>query len=149
MITPKEVQLYIPYAPSNFCESIANYISSIYRSKYYFIDEAAFEIEVGDILERIGHNYNPERGHLGRYAKNTLALKLKDYIVRKHKHTEEFVEDTYKIIEDVSNMINGIDLSTYPDSVIQAVYKTIKGIGSKSDLNIIREAFVIVDKESV
>jgi len=140
MITSKEIQMYIPYAPTATCESISKYISSMYRNRYYFIDDATFAVAVVDILERVGHNYNPDLGHLNRYAKNTLALKLKDFVARKHKNTEELSEEIEVPNLNVSQLAN-VDLSTYSDTVISAIYKVINGTGGKRDMKVIEDTF--------
>jgi len=135
--------MYIPYAPVASCESIAKYINSMYKNKYTFIDSAEFIVAIVDILERIGNNYNPDLGHLNRYAKNTLTLKMKEYVVRKHKYFEELTGDEATNLSLTDIDLSSIDLSKYPDKVIVAIYKVVNGTGGKRALQIIRDTFKV------
>ena len=139
MIIGEEVQIYIPYAPKDSSESIAYFIQNLYKRRYTFIDESEYIEEVTRILERIGTNYNPELGHLVRYAKNTLSLKLKDYATRSFRHIEQFTEEDYSVL-DVDKLMEH-ELTKYSDNIIKAIYNVINGRGSKRDLKIIADLF--------
>jgi hypothetical protein len=148
MIRSEEVLLYIPYAPKSAGESVARYITNLYKNKYRYISEPDYVVEVARILERVGANYNPELGHLVRYTKNTLALKLRDYASRKHKTTSAFKDDSaHSKLENMDVELLDVDMSEYSDAVVCAVYRTVKGMATKRDASIIRATFSIKDED--
>ncbi len=140
MITAREIQLIIPYAPMDNCENIADYITGVYKRKYSYIYELDYEIVVTEILERASGNYNPKLGHLIRYVKNTLSLKLKDYVKRHHVNTVIMDES---IITVIPEDIESYDLTQYSDAVIKAIYNVTKGKGTKREKEIVMHTFKI------
>ncbi len=140
MISPEEVRMYIPYAPEDSCKTISRFIKSLYIRRYSSMEISDYEREVISILERISNNYNPKLGHLVRYAKNTLSLKLKDYISRNYIPTISLTEDTLidNLVKDISDSWNWEE---YSDGTIQAVYNVMSGKGSKKDRGIVSELF--------
>ena len=141
MITKEEVQLYIPYAPRDSCKTISRYIKSLYHRRHKYLDESEYDTEVVRILTRASGNYNPRLGHLVRYVKNTLSLKLKDYINRTYQFTYQLNEDMS--IEVFAEGIEVQDLTEYTDEVIQAIYNVISGKGNKKDKNLVSELFKV------
>ena len=144
MISPEEVRLYITYAPKDSCETISRYIRSLYTRRHGSMDSLEYTIEVTKILKRIANNYNPKLGHLVRYTKNTLSLKLKDYVTRNYQPTTSLVEDI--AIDKVATLIDEADLSSYSDATIKAIYNVVNGSGSKKEKDLVNKLFNI-DKE--
>ena len=145
MITVEEVKLYIPYAPEESYIAIHRYIKSLYIRRHNYIDEADYDVEVVKILERASNNYNPKLGHLVRYIKNTLSLKLKDYVNRQHQVTMELSEDwvTEELVGDLVDTIEKADLSQYSDEVIQAIFNVVSGVKNKKDKDLISKLFSV------
>ena len=138
MITKEEVKLIIKYAPMDSCENISNYIRSLYTRKYPFLYELDYELEVTKILERASENYNPKLGQLIRYVKNTLSLKMKDYIKRNHVTT---VGVTDTVVEVFREPIEEHVLSGYSDTTISAIYNVVTGKGTKKEKDLVNNIF--------
>ena len=145
MISSDEVRIYIPYAPTDSCQTISRYIQSLYNRRHNGMDSLEYTIEVTNILKRVATNYNPKLGHLVRYTKNTLSLKLKDYVARNYIPTTPLLEDV--TAEVLATSIKEEDLTSYSDTVIQAIYNVVKGEGSKKDKDMVNELFNIELKE--
>lgn len=139
MISPEEVRVYIPYAPEDSCKTISRYIKGLYLRKHSFMDSEEYMKEVIIILERVATNYNPKLGHLVRYAKNTLSLKMKDYVTRNYVATTQITDDAF--VESVVTDIIDKDLSEYSDATIKAIYNVISGNGSKKEKGLVNELF--------
>lgn len=140
MLTPEEINRIIPFAPMESCKNIATYIRSLFVRKYSNLYELDYELAVNGILERVRSNYNPKLGPLIRYTKNTLSLKMKDYIKRNHVNTVEITEDVLSLFAEP---IESYDLSEYSDTVISAIYNVIIGKGTKKEKDIITNVFNI------
>lgn len=138
MITPEEVKLIIPFAPTDICDNISNYIKHLYIRKYNFMNDLDYELEILRILHRANANYDPKKGHITRYVKNTISLKMKDYLKRSYIDIVSIHESLS--LEVAANIIEH-DLQDYSDSTIQAVYNVITGKGTKRDRDIITEVF--------
>ncbi len=140
MISPEEIRIRIPYASSSSCENISAYIRFLYLRKYYFLYELDYELEITSILEKVRENYNPKLGQLNRYIKNTISLKLKDYMKRTYINKVELKDNTIgSTMQD--DMTIPLDFSIYPDSVISAIYNVIGGVASNREKNIVNNLF--------
>jgi len=146
MLAVEEVLMYIPFASIDNARSIANFVNNLYNKKYKYIDESDYIIEVVAILQRVGKNYNPRLGHISRYAKNTLSLKLRDYVTRKYVPTGELHEDV--LSPEVAEKLAEVDLSNYSDDVIQALYNVVTNKARKKDINLINKIFTVEQNAS-
>ncbi len=146
-ILPEEVRLYIPYAPADSCKTISRFITGLYLRRHFSMEISDYEREVITILERVSENYNPKLGHLVRYAKNTLSLKLKDYVSRHHVRTLPLTEDTLvdQLVEEIQEAWNWED---YSDAAIQAIFNIAEGKSSKKDRDIVNALFNTELKET-
>lgn len=138
MITPEEIRLIIKFSNIESCTIISTYIKGLYIRKYSYIYELDYELEVLRVLERVSNNYNPKLGPLIRYAKNTISLKMKDYIKRNHINTVEMREDIFSLLPE---SLDSYDISLYSDTVISAIYNVITGNDTKKERDIITSIF--------
>ena len=144
MIRAEEIKLYIPYIPTEAANNISSYIRGLYVRRHKYLEESEYIEEVVRILNRISDNYDPRKGHLVRYIKNTLSLKLKDYVKRVYQPTSQFNEDI-ALLMIISNT-EAIDLSSYSDAVIEAIYNIINGKASKREIDLVDRIFKVEEK---
>ena len=139
LVSPEEVQLYVKYAPRDSAETISKYITNLYSRKYSYLDSLDYTMEITKILERVAVNYKPKLGHLVRYAKNTLQLKMRDYITRNYVPTAAIIEET--LVDKLEEVLDAVTLEEYTDSTLQSIYNVVKGRGTKSDVDLVNKLF--------